>query len=192
MDQIRIDPKNQYACLLDVCGFLLDIDRPNRRNRLTNAAKGSSLPHLGRSLQRDGAPFPTKGSKRQKSITLPVIASSAELVGIIRELKAHYSGSVSVFRGNNQAATIFAGLSERSDEFVANFHTAFPSLWVECDIRKLYKVTHSHASSGMPDADRQAAGLHLQTQRETQVSHTFVCWIIQIIYTCNYGFNIQL
>ena len=173
MDQIRIDPKNQYACLLDVCGVLLDIDRPNDKNRLTNAAKGSSLPHLGRSLQRDGAPFPTKGSKRQKSITLPVIASSAELVGIIRELKAHYSGSGSVLRG--KATTICAGLSERSDEFVANFHTAFPSLWVECDIRKLYKVTHSHASSGMPDADRQAVGLHLHTQRETQVSLTCVC-----------------
>jgi hypothetical protein len=174
MEQIRFDLDKQHACLFDVCGFLLDADRPQQNDGLSNIAEGSSLPQLSRALKRVGAPFQTKGRRRQKSKqVLPVVASAAELVEIIHELITHYSRVG--MRG--MASKKILVLSKRSDELVASFHTAFPGLWGKCDIQQLFTSSQPPASNHMSDINRQVFGVsqHIlwDDSEASHISHVY-------------------
>ena len=176
MEQIRFDLDKQHACLFDVCGFLLNADRPQQNDGLSNIAEGSSLPQLSRALKRVGAPFQTKGRRRQKSKqVLPVVASAAELVEIIHELKTHYYRAGNSMRGIQSSKILV--LSKRSDEFVASFPTAFPGLWVECDIQQLFTSSQPPASNHMSDITHQAFGVSQHTlwddSEASHISHVY-------------------
>ena len=153
MEHIRFQLDNQYVCLEDACGFLLDIKRPQNQNRLTHIAEDSGLPRLSHALQREGALFQTKGDRSKKWITLPFIANAVEFVWIIRELLSHYSRTGT--RGT--AASKLLVVLKRSDELLANFATTFLGLWVECDIHQLYTTigpigtTQAHTADLSPE-----------------------------------------
>jgi hypothetical protein len=132
MGSVRTNLQKGALALVDVCTCLkIYATSDNLEKRLAHQANTHALKHITKALESK-TPFICPGGTRSRSSSS--ITSPQELVHILHEFLL-YNRHDSTKGGRHASTTV---LSQRIDDFVANFCVACPGLWVDCDIRRLF------------------------------------------------------